>query len=145
MDSRDPHRSAGEKEALYQKSEKLRKKFEQLADQTEGKAQRRQSSKGAAYSLAEFYLNKYPAGSVTVTKGEVPSLIKFSRDSEDENIVTPSGQLEIGTCSNDYVELAMNGNAMKKIQLSAIKTAFQRAKRAIKQKNMIKQGSTTLI
>jgi hypothetical protein len=134
MDSRDPHRSAGEKEALYQKSEKLRKKFEQLADQTEGKVQRRRSSKGEAYCLAAYYLQQYPGGSVTVHDESTPSLIQFARKHEDQTIDSLSGPLEIGECNLERFALALKGGALKKFSLEAITKAFHRAKGELTEK-----------
>lgn len=134
IDSRDPHRSGVEKDALFQQSVKLERKFAQLADQVEGKAKSRKSSKGSAYCLAAYYLSQYPNGSVTVTKNETPSLVSFATSKKDEMISLPLDRLEIGRCHGGGFELALNGGAMKNYSLDAIKVAFTRAKKSMQSK-----------
>lgn len=136
LDSRDPNRSASEKVELYKKSEHLRKKFEQLADKTEGKVQRRKKRKEEAFCLAFYYLQQYPCGSVTVQSISTPSLIQFARQHEDKIIDSLYGPLEIGVCNRECFELALNGRALKTISLQAISKAFGRAKDELMESNI---------
>jgi hypothetical protein len=132
-DSQNLNFSQIEKDLLFKKSEKLKKEFERLANKADGISEVRTSTKGAAYSLAQYYLNEYPTGSLTVTRTVVPSLFKFSKELETKIIETQSGPLEIERVNGKTsIEMAINGNCTEKYTLSMLKTGFKRAKREIK-------------
>ncbi|WP_351078175.1 hypothetical protein [Shewanella sp. CAL98-MNA-CIBAN-0140] len=118
---------------LYNEYIKLKKEFERLANKADGIAEVRRPTKGAAYSLAQYYLNEYPTGSLTVTSTAVPSLFNFSKELESKIIETQSGPLEIERVGHSTsIEMAINGNISEEYTLSMLKTGFTRAKRDIK-------------
>lgn len=134
--SRDPNRSMRERNRRDAEAEKLAAQFERLAKIAEGETLTREKPKGEAYSLAEYYLQRYPEGSLKVSKEGVPSLMAFARTlvdlDENDLIVTNSGKLEVESVGNLSIAMALNGKAIKEYSLAQLNTGFKRAKADLK-------------
>ncbi len=134
--SRNPSYSQREKNRLDAESEKLQSKFNRLAKKTKGEAEVRKASKGAAYSLAQYYLSKYyPSGSMTENKDDIPSLFKFARALVGQTITTPFGPIEIESVYNFVIEMGINGGRTEQYSRDKLKIGYTRAKKDIKDKN----------
>ncbi len=107
-DSRNPNYSEREKNSRFAESEKLKAQFERLAKEAEGIPAKRNASKGAAYALAYQYLTEYPDGSITVIKGDIPSLLSYARKSIPE-IQTQHGKLETDGVTSALSKLDVPG------------------------------------
>lgn len=134
--SRDPNRSMRERNRRDAEAEKLAAQFERLAKIAEGETLTREKPKGEAYSLAEYYLQRYPDGSLKVSKEGVPSMMAFARTLVDldvnDMIVTNSGKLEVESVGNLSIAMALNGKAIKEYTLAKLTTGFKRAKADLK-------------
>lgn len=134
--SRNPNYSHREKNRLDAESEKLKAKFQRLAKKAEGETEIRKISKGAVYALAELYLDKYyPAGSLTVDSGDIPSLFKFARLIERDGGLTDTtyGELEIESVDGkNTIHMGIHGDCIKPYSRDQLKTGYTRARKDIK-------------